>query len=189
MTNLSHWKLLDTLSLRELVCLAVGQDPSLTESFEYPKHLTYFPLAAAPLFRAAEYALQDGTLSGSLEYRHDDIRCLPLKVIDIDETTAKRDDFGAWLTSKGHHAPFFHGTPAKEGDSFKTIERKTALKLIIGMAVGGYGHHPMSSRSDTVSTVKSDLDRLGMGLNEDTIRKWLKEAAEFLPADALSDPD
>ncbi len=68
--------------------------------------------------------------------------------------------------------------PAKE---LKTRERETVLKLIIGMAVSGYRYDPKAARSDTVGDIVGDLDELGLHLDPDTVRKWLREAAELMP--------
>ena len=70
-----------------------------------------------------------------------------------------------------------------------TKEKETLLKLVIGMAVKGYGHDPKASRTSTVGEIKSDLDLLGINLDEDTIRKWLRESAEYLPPDYESPED
>jgi hypothetical protein len=64
-------------------------------------------------------------------------------------------------------------------------ERQTALKLIIGLAVQGYGYDPSKPRSPVFAEIASDLRLRGLSLDEDTIRKWLKNAAELLPAEAL----
>lgn len=68
-----------------------------------------------------------------------------------------------------------------EPKPLRTRERETALKLIIGMAVGGYSHDPTARRSATVSEIAEDLHKLGLSVDPDTIRKWLKEATEILP--------
>jgi hypothetical protein len=64
---------------------------------------------------------------------------------------------------------------------FHGKERESVLKLIIGMALGGYGYDPRRSRSDAVAVITSDLTRAGVELSDDTVRKWLKQAAELLP--------
>ena len=74
--------------------------------------------------------------------------------------------------------------PARE---LKTRERDTVLKLIIGMAVSGYGHDPKAARSDTVGDIVGDLDGLGLHLDPDTIRKWLREAADSMPPEPKID--
>lgn len=65
-------------------------------------------------------------------------------------------------------------------------ERQTALKLIIGMAVRGYRFDPTSPRSPIPKEIASDLSLIGVPLDEDTVRKWLRNAAELIPS-AFSD--
>tara|TARA_R110002051_G_scaffold324773_2_gene423658 strand:+ start:45979 stop:46836 length:858 start_codon:yes stop_codon:yes gene_type:complete len=61
------------------------------------------------------------------------------------------------------------------------LARTSLLKLVIGMAVKGYGHNPKASRTGTASEIASDLRLVGLSLDEDTIRKYLAEARELLP--------
>ncbi len=60
-------------------------------------------------------------------------------------------------------------------------ERESLLKLVIGMAVGGYGYNPKSNRSDVISEIASDLEKAGVPLDVDTVRKYIREARELLP--------
>jgi hypothetical protein len=60
-------------------------------------------------------------------------------------------------------------------------ERITFLKLIIGMAVKGYSYNPEATKSTSVKDIADDLHALGLDIDEDTVRKWLKEAAKILP--------
>ena len=70
------------------------------------------------------------------------------------------------------------GPPTKQ---LGTRERESLLKMIIGMAINGYGHDPKASRSSTAKEVASDLALQGLPLDEDTVRKYLVEARELLP--------
>jgi hypothetical protein len=60
-------------------------------------------------------------------------------------------------------------------------ERESLLKLIIGMAIKGYGHDPKAARSPTAKEIAGDLACHGIALDEDTVRKYLAEAKELLP--------
>ena len=60
-------------------------------------------------------------------------------------------------------------------------ERESLLKVVIGMAVGGYSYDPNAGRSDRPTEIAGDLERAGVPLDVDTVRKWLCEAAEHLP--------
>lgn len=60
-------------------------------------------------------------------------------------------------------------------------ERSSCLKLIIGMAVKKYRYDPAAARGPAPSNIMNDLHQLGIDIDVDTVRKWLKEAAEELP--------
>lgn len=74
---------------------------------------------------------------------------------------------------------------ASVGESAKpdlgTRERETLLKLLIGMAIAGYKYSPEEGRSHAPAEIASDLQRLGIAVSDDTVRKWLKEARALLP--------
>jgi hypothetical protein len=65
--------------------------------------------------------------------------------------------------------------------SLGTRERESLLKLVIGLAIGGYGYDPKAARSDKTTEIAGDLAEQGVALDEDTVRKWLRLAAELLP--------
>lgn len=62
-------------------------------------------------------------------------------------------------------------------------ERNTLLRMIIGMAIGGYGYDPEAGKSDVAPTIFKDLDKLGLEGTEQTIRNKLREASQHLPGD------
>jgi len=69
-------------------------------------------------------------------------------------------------------------TPKRSSDKpLGTRERDTHLKIILGMAMGGYAYNPTASKSPTVREICDDFDRLGLNLDQETIRRKLKEAA------------
>lgn len=65
--------------------------------------------------------------------------------------------------------------------SSNTKERESLLKLVIGMAVKGYSYDPKAGRSETAKEISDDLLLLGISLSDDTVRKYLKMAADLLP--------
>jgi hypothetical protein len=62
------------------------------------------------------------------------------------------------------------------GTSAATKERQTMLKLIIGLACGGYSMDPEAPRNRHAKTMREDLERAGVPLDDDTIKKYLDEA-------------
>lgn len=72
--------------------------------------------------------------------------------------------------------------PAQTDEApLKPKERDSALKLIIGMAISGYRYDPKANRNEATRDIANDLDNLGIALDPDTVRKWLREAADLLP--------
>ena len=66
-------------------------------------------------------------------------------------------------------------------------ERESLLRLVIGMAIRGYGYQPTALRSEIPNQIRSDLLELGLDLHPDTIRSYLREAAAILPDDAKAE--
>jgi hypothetical protein len=56
------------------------------------------------------------------------------------------------------------------------------------MAVAGYGYNPKDVRSGIVTEIQGDLERNGIRLDSDTVRKWLRAAVEEV-GDLLSESD
>lgn len=64
-----------------------------------------------------------------------------------------------------------------------TAERSTLLKLVIGMAMKGYSYDPEASKSPVPKEIADDLAGLGIAITDDTVRKYLNQAAKgVLPA-------
>jgi hypothetical protein len=55
------------------------------------------------------------------------------------------------------------------------------LKIVIGMALDSYKYDPKLSLSTVPQEIADDLAKHGIVLDVDTVRKWLKLRAEFLP--------
>lgn len=77
--------------------------------------------------------------------------------------------------------------PADKNQTALMRERNTLLKLFFCAAVDGYGYDPKAERSPTAKEMESAFERLGIRISDDTIRKYLNEAKEHLPADFLDD--
>jgi len=62
------------------------------------------------------------------------------------------------------------------------VSRKSLLKLVIGMAVNGYTYDPSSKKNNAGTEIKEDLEKMGLGLDPQTIRDALKEASTLIPS-------
>lgn len=57
-----------------------------------------------------------------------------------------------------------------------TKERNTMLRLILGLACAGYGLDPEGARNPKAKEMREDLERVGIPLDDGTIKKYLDEA-------------
>jgi hypothetical protein len=60
---------------------------------------------------------------------------------------------------------------------FHPKEKESLLKMVIAMAINCYGFNPDDKRSDVPSKIMEEVENLGLLIDVDTVRKWLKEAA------------
>jgi hypothetical protein len=88
----------------------------------------------------------------------------------------------AFLTSAGltylDHQP---QADAKQKTGIGTRERESMLTLIIAMAVQGYRYDPTAQRSERIKEIVGDIEKCGLSLSDDTVRSYLREAADLLP--------
>lgn len=64
--------------------------------------------------------------------------------------------------------------------SLNAGERKSLMKLALGMAIHKYNYDPAASRGSAPKNISDGLALKGLTLDEDTVRKWLKKASELL---------
>jgi hypothetical protein len=156
--------------------MEITVDPRLVE------HVTARGVVIADwktMYDAGQKAVQDATnklsqLRDELE-RSNEERARAMELSQSAE--AERDELKRQLEAK------LAETPVKPDKNLGTRERNTMVKLIIGMAVDGYGYEPDALRSSTVPEIARALQLLGIGLDEITIRKYLAEGKDVLPRD------
>lgn len=69
-----------------------------------------------------------------------------------------------------------HAPTGRGRDVAGARERSTLLKLVLGMAIKGYGFDPAAKRNPAIADIAKHLMALGMPVSDDTIRGYLKEA-------------
>ena len=68
-----------------------------------------------------------------------------------------------------------------ENVSMEPRERITLLKIVLGMAMACYEHDPRMQRQGTATAILRDFETIGISISDDSIRKYLSEAAEYAP--------
>lgn len=66
---------------------------------------------------------------------------------------------------------------------FLPKEKEALLKILLGLALTNYTYDPKASRTSTAREITDDLKLHGISVDEDTVRKWLTQAKEYLPPD------
>ena len=93
------------------------------------------------------------------------------------------DDIKAFLAKyeihiSGEREPETQPAPTPIAEkSLGTTERNQLLKMVLGMAIDSYGYDPMAKKNEATKQIVDDLAKLGIGIDADTVRKYLKEAA------------
>lgn len=64
-------------------------------------------------------------------------------------------------------------------DSLSTRERRTLLKLLLGLAMDKFKFLPDGGRSSAAANISAALDRQGLKVSEDTVLKYLREAVDL----------
>lgn len=109
-------------------------------------------------------ALFDGELCG---YSHiTDNSCVVVKVDNLKE-------FEKNFIKKGNDL--------KPANSENQKAITSLLKMVITMATELYDYDPKANKSGTVKQLVEDAEELGIAIDPDTVRSWLKKAAELLP--------
>ncbi len=78
-----------------------------------------------------------------------------------------------------------HAKPAQT--EMTSQERQSALKLIAAMSCEQYGFNPKANRNDSTKRIQEDLASVGLSLDNKTILKWLKDAADLIDKDYWSE--
>lgn len=66
-----------------------------------------------------------------------------------------------------------------------TRVKETMLKIIIGLAIDAFGYDPRSRRSEVYGIISGELDKLGIPVTAETVRKYLDEGAKLVTDAAL----
>lgn len=72
-------------------------------------------------------------------------------------------------------------------NSLSDRERETLLRLVAAMAVRGYRFNPDAARNPATKDIQDDLELLGIGLDQKTILKWLRESTNLISAEDFID--
>jgi len=70
--------------------------------------------------------------------------------------------------------------PQRPNKTAETVTKTTLLKMIITMAISGYGFDIHDPKSPIPKEISDNAQEIGLSITDDTVRKWLRESAELL---------
>jgi len=194
---MENWALAPTWTLREGSCLANNVSPRFLSKYgklsvRHPKaervnRLIEFALRAMRQFKIstdptpAVFIAWSESVGFPFDPKWIEVTGRPR----IEETRAKPET--RELAPTLIHDPDPPATKPTPPQEPGTRTRDTMLKLIIGLAVRGYGYDPRDRRSDAPGSIADDLASLGIPVTAETVRKYLDEGAKLLSPNALKD--
>jgi hypothetical protein len=199
--DFDHWGKMADWTLDQAIALSFGREPEKVNWITVTPHLSwsafaknYVKLRERALSFQRQNLLFDPThptlylawaQRGGVEVPAELVRCVEAQGNPIadwrslfERAIAQRDEAVA-------RAADLERQVSRSADSPKplaTREKETLLKMIIAMAIDGYGYGPNSSKSPTPKELADAVHGQGLDLDVDTIRAKLKEAAALLPS-------
>lgn len=111
-------------------------------------------------------------------------------VLSQDDVVVTLSELNRFEAEHGITSDLEANIPEKITASFPAIdyklhpkERESLLKIIIAMAMDGYGYNPADKKSPIPAEIVAHVEELGLSIDVDTVRKWLREAAALLPGE------
>ncbi|MFZ6690878.1 hypothetical protein [Undibacterium sp. SXout20W] len=105
-----------------------------------------------------------------------------LSTLPIPQRTISTNAFYNWAKSKSWQLPdrFPHIAEDMKISDLDGKAKTTALRLIGGLAIGGYGMDIHAKRLDKLDDIVRDFEKNGISITSETMSKWIKEAAQVI---------
>jgi hypothetical protein len=164
--DFSHWARMHYWSAEEAVALILGKNPkrvNLINLDEYSTRVSPF----IPKYKNLRELINRA-----------------VEVEDLPERATPRQSV-EWARKIDSEIPaelqkLATCTDTKNKDGLSETERTSMLKMILGMAVFKYGYQGDAAKNTATggnsASIASDLEKIGLDLDPDTIRRYLNEA-------------
>lgn len=134
---------------------------------------------------------REAALVTDIRSAHDFVDWLHSEAALYENQRFSREDVIRWLAVVGLRSRYRFAAGGQVNEvkaSLSTTERNTLLKMVIGMAIKGYGYDPNAPRSEIPKVIADDLSGLGIDITDDTVRKWLRQARDAMLPKAIPKP-
>jgi hypothetical protein len=203
--NYDYWPKMSFWNQYEVAALLLDTSPEIVHWDSVESYKDQYPLARkyAALFEVASRALS----TGELKHTKGVTNCIQIKPSDcIEWAQSKGIDIPEELAEKmNYQTQYMKCEQLKEENLFlieeldkikientyekpiNTREKESMLKIIIGMAIGGYKYQPGLKRQKdpVIQDMLTDLENNGVGCCRHTIQKFIDEGCALLPSSNL----
>lgn len=181
--DFDFWSKVAYWTLDEAIALSLGKDPQKVKWDGIKSLIDRSPFIQgygqrrdlANRAKTAGQIKEPTTPSTFVQWAHENDLSFPQQLAEKVKERMKKTD----VTVSTPSAPV-----KPKANELKTREKETLLKMIGGMAMKGYGYDPKAAKNQAVTEIADDLAGLGVPLDADTVRKWLKQAVELMPGKA-----
>lgn len=182
------WANNDSYSEPELVWLSIGLEPTEEVLIAYQNYKNGRGGIAKYIGSEADRRLQiigrSRTLGTYGQKRADGEKALTwITSIDLGTPKGFLDMLSKSAGRVKSEEVLDHQSEAPVAANLDGRERVAMSKLLAAMAIDAYGFDPSAKRSDIPKEIEGIVDRLGLSLSTNTIRKYLRQGSELLPED------
>lgn len=186
-----HWARMPQLSLHEVSLLSLGADPSCMKDDKFAELKKTLERGKSLWAAHASFLEQREIFSRCFRhtgYGYASEGILQIKrwidALDIQVHPQFYEGLEARIALKHVEVVATNAsTPEQSLNRVSDQEKETLYKLIAAMAIKGYMFVPDAKRNQATADIQSDLDQLGISLDQKTILKWVRIACDVLPKD------
>lgn len=163
------WGSYSTLTIYEVTALSFGMNPYTCETFW--KDTTKYGTIQIGMWEDRITEITRAAYAGEIRL------AIPTAEITKD-TLVFTVDVEKYFDSKNEQI-------STQNTNLNQSERKKLLEIILGMAMHAYSYNPASNRNAATGSNKNSIyagiQLVGLNASDDTIRKYLNEAADIFP--------
>jgi hypothetical protein len=187
----NHWARMPRLSLHEVSLLSLGADPSRIKDDKFAELKKTLGKGKSLWAAHASFLEQREIFSRCFQhtgfgYASEGIARIKRWIDDLDIQVHPHfyEGLEARIAQKHVEVVATNATtPEQSLNRVSDQETETLYKLIAAMAIKGYKFVPDAKRNQATADIQSDLDQLGISLDQKTILKWIRIACDVIPKD------
>lgn len=176
--DFDYWSKMQYFTLDETTCLTIGFEPKffnekvfnscIEEKYKFRNIPEFFFKRREQINRKFELFYSNSRV------RFDELFEW-IKTVDLDVTSDLIISFQTIVDRRTGKQK------VRVSEKFDNREKIAIAKLLVAMAIDHYGYDPKAARSPIPKEIQDMCATLGLSISDDTVRKYLKLGARYLP--------